>query len=316
MPRVGDYELGRTVGRGAYSKVKMCQHVPTGKEYVAKIVPKTNRDVEHEIRVEIGILRRVNHPNVVQLIEILESPRNYYIILEAVLGGDLCDAIMERKEGLPENQAKRYFLQLLSGIGACHSIGVAHRDLKPENLLLTPDKLIKISDFGLSRLHSESHGSAIPQEYAQTLTGTLAYVAPEVLLGKYDAFKADLWSLGCILYVMVTCRFPFGSATEKELEDRIKKGAIVPVPDFVSPEARDLIGKLIAVDPDKRVPLQEIPFHPWISGELNQSFTDKFGHISLSGPELSTSFGSVEDPTSPSAASPKFSRPTRKLPGT
>ena len=209
MGRVGEYDMGRTIGAGANSKVKLVVHCVTKQPYVAKIIPKTNRDVETEIRVEISILRKVHHENVVQLIEILESPRNYYIILEPVLGGDLCSLVVNSQNGIEEGVAADIFSQILAGLYACHQKGAAHRDLKPENILLTVDGKAKISDFGLSRLHRQSNFNAQSHEYAETLTGTLAYVAPEVM-GQYDAFRADMWSLGCMLFVMLTCRFPFG----------------------------------------------------------------------------------------------------------
>eukprot|EP00759_Apiculatamorpha_spiralis_P002897 PhF_6_TR11283/c0_g1_i1/m.18209/K07198/PRKAA, AMPK; 5'-AMP-activated protein kinase, catalytic alpha subunit len=316
MPRVGEYDLGQTIGKGAYSKVKLCTHVPTGTEYVAKIVPKSNKDVEIEIRVEIGILRRLKHTNIVQLIEILESPRNYYIILEAVRGGDLCDLIISQKVGFPEPDACKFFNQVLKGLRACHEAGVAHRDLKPENLLLTPDRVIKISDFGLSRLHKESHGEAAPNELAQTLTGTLAYVAPEVLVGPYDAFKADAWSLGCILYVMLTCRFPFGSATDSELEVKIKKGTIVPLPETFSPEVRDLVNGLICKDVGRRLTLADITDHPWLqlanSPKPVKPTNARMGlpPIKVDKTSVDTTFMDVDDPSSP-MASPKFAKPTR-----
>lgn len=289
--RVGDYELLETIGTGAFSKVKLCKHTPTMKQYVAKILPKTNKEVEAEVRVEISILRRVKHDNVVQLHEILESPRNFYIILEPVLGGDLCSLIMERGVGMPEAEAAMLFGQLACGVNACHSLGVAHRDLKPENLLLTPppNQMVKISDFGLSRLHSASTIAAAPQEYAKTLTGTLAYVAPEVLRGPYDAFKADLWSMGCILYVMLTCKFPFGGAQGTELEEKIKAGALVPLPDTVSPAARNLVMALMRMSPSERLPIAEVLKHPFVRPYQAHA------ELTIGNEDLSRSFGKVED---------------------
>jgi serine/threonine protein kinase len=297
MGRVGEYEVGKVIANGAFSTVKVAVHEPTGKTYVAKILPKTNRDVENDIRVEISILRRVRHENVVQLIEILESPRNYYIILEPVMGGDLCALIMKTQNGVEEPLAANLFLQLLNGVHACHKNGVAHRDLKPENLLLTPESLtLKISDFGLSRLHKVSKIQARDEEYANTLTGTLAYVAPEVLLGQYDAFKADIWSMGCILYVMLTCRFPFGSAQGRELEEKIKAGDVIAMPAHVSPEARDLTLKLLAINPKDRPNLEEIAAHPFVSPQLTASFSDRYNapRIAL-GPGPVEEFGQVEN---------------------
>ena len=311
MPRVGEYEMGKTIGSGAYSKVKLCTHVPTSKECVAKIVPKTNQHVETEIRVEIGVLRKLKHPNIVQLIEILESPRYYYIILEAVMGGDLCDMIIQCKTGIPENEARSYFVQILKGLQACHASGVAHRDLKPENLLLTTGRVIKISDFGLSRLHDESIGSAIPTELAHTLTGTLAYIAPEVLKGTYDAFKADAWSLGCILYVMLTCRFPFGSVNDLDVADKIKTGTMVPLPDSVSAESRDLVSKLICVNPNQRWTLEQAAAHPWAMADSSQGLAGlpKMDPVVVKESEVGN-FAEVNDPSSP-AMSPTFKRPKR-----
>ncbi|CUI14844.1 protein kinase, putative [Bodo saltans] len=261
--RVGEYEVGRTIASGAFSKVKLAVHVPTGKQCVAKILPKTNEHVENDIRVEISILRKVRHPHVVQLIEILESPRHYYIILEPVLGGDLCSLVMGMQHGIPEKETAALFLQLVQGVHACHRNGVAHRDLKPENILLTPDRQVKISDFGLSRLHRVSNFSAQAAEFAKTLTGTLAYVSPEVLAGQYDAFKADLWSLGCILYVMLTSHFPFGSAVGPELERRISAGEVNPLPPSVSGAARDLTMSLLLMNPKERPSLDDVINHPF-----------------------------------------------------
>lgn len=316
MGRVGEYEMGKTIATGAFSKVKLVQHVPTSVEYVAKIIPKTNQDVENDIRVEISILRRVRHEHVVQLIEILESPRNYYIILEPVLGGDLCNLIMDAADGLPEREAARIFSELLKAISACHSLGVAHRDLKPENLLLTTDGKVKISDFGLSRLHQESTFESTSSEYAKTLTGTLAYVAPEVLLGTYDAFKADIWSMGCILYVMLTGRFPFGGAQGKELEAKIKEGEIVPLPDHITGEAKDLVAMLLGRNARERPNLDLIGQHPFLTAVVSASYYDKLGHCEVvDGSGLHQSFAHVEDD---SAMSPlgmgRVAR--RKLPGT
>lgn len=263
---VGEYELGKTIGKGAYSKVKLCVHLPTGKTWVAKILPIAS-DVETEVRREISILRRVRHPNIVQLKEILQSTNNFYIILEPVQGGDLCSLIMKHENGLGESRTAIFFDQLVDALAACHQVGVAHRDLKPENILLTEDgECVKVSDFGLSRLHRKSQAVARPEEFATTLTGTLAYVAPEVLSRHYDAFKADIWSLGCILYVMLTCRFPFGSTTGDELKERINNGAFNTMPSTVPPDARDLVAKMLHPEPEKRIGLTQIREHPFLRG--------------------------------------------------
>ncbi|EAN88257.1 putative protein kinase [Trypanosoma cruzi] len=265
MGRVGEYEIFETVGTGAFSKVKRVRHIPTDACFVAKIIPKSNQRVENDIRVEISILRRLKHRNIVQLVEILESPNNYYIILEPVFGGDVCSLVLSQDSSLEEEVVSGLFFQLLAGVRACHQNGVAHRDLKPENLLLTEGNVLKISDFGLSRLHKQSNFHAQIDEYAHTLTGTLAYVAPEVFCGTYDAFKADIWSMGCILYVLLTSCFPFGYTTDaRELEERIKMGRICKLPDSVSEEAKELTLWLMSLHPEDRPSLDQVALHSFL----------------------------------------------------
>ncbi|KPI87780.1 putative serine/threonine protein kinase sos2 [Leptomonas seymouri] len=273
MRRVGDYEILDVLGEGAYSKVKRVRHIPTGCVFVAKIISKTNQQVENDVRLEISILRRLKHRNIVQLIEILESSNNYYIILEPVMGGDLCDVIMGMDSPLPEQDVAALLIQLVAGIHACHRNGVAHRDLKPENLLLGTDGTLKISDFGLSRLHRESNFQASTNEYAHTLTGTLAYVAPEVFEGSYDAFRADIWSLGCIAYVLLTQNFPFGSTTDPHaLEERIRSGEPYAMPPSVSEEAKDLCKWLLSLCPENRPTLDEVSQHGFFKKNLPREY--------------------------------------------
>jgi len=280
--RVGDYDLGDVIGSGTYSTVRLARHRQSGVNYVAKIVSRAVHNVDLDIRREIAILRRVRHDNVVRLIEILESPNNYYIILESVTGGDLCEYIIKNHEhGLPIAEVQRLFGQLISGLGMCHGVGVAHRDLKPENLLIARkdgDLQLKISDFGLSRLHRHSQNEAQPHEFAETVTGTLAYLAPEMLSGRYDAFKADMWSLGCILYVMCTGMFPFGSDSGPVLERRILEGNMEPIPSHVPLAARNLILGLLVKNPEMRMTLPQVAAHPFVSGPANGE-SDRYTYV-------------------------------------
>lgn len=273
MRRVGDYELLEVLGEGAFSKVKRVRYIPTGQLLVAKIIPKTNRHVENDVRLEISILRRLKHRNIVQLVEILESSNNYYIILEPVLGGDLCDLITGLSGPLPEQDVAALLIQLVAGLRTCHQNGVAHRDLKPENLLLGTNGVLKISDFGLSRLHRESNFRARESEYAHTLTGTLAYVAPEVFGGTYDAFRADIWSVGCIAYVLLTQNFPFGSTNDPHaLEGRIRSGEVSTMPPHVSAEAKSLCLWLLSPRPEERPTLDEVAQHDFFKRNLPSDY--------------------------------------------
>jgi len=312
MPRIGEYELLETIASGAFGKVKMVKHMPTNTFFAAKIIPKTNRDVEKDIRVEIRVMRRLKHDHVIRLNEILESQNNYYIILEPARGGDLCDMVMANPKGLTEEKSASTFLQILSGLKACHESKVAHRDLKPENILFTDKGVVKITDFGLSRLHQASpYDGTNAAELANTLTGTPQYVAPDVLKGPYDAFKADLWSLGCILYVMLTSRFPFGSAQGKDLEKRILAGTYEKLPDSVSADARSLVDALLKKNPDERLPLDEIPHHPFLKKFKAESYQADFNKTICLDEVKGDDFreATLEGEGSPTT------KPKRKLPG-
>lgn len=208
------------------------------------------------------------------------------------MGGDLCTLVMEQQQGIPEAETAALFYQLVQGVHACHRNGVAHRDLKPENILLTTTRQVKISDFGLSRLHRTSNFEAEAAEFAQTLTGTLAYVSPEVLRGQYDAFRADLWSLGCILYVMLTSHFPFGSAQGPELERRILAGDVNLLPPTVSVAARELTMQLMAMNPLERPSLDDVLAHPFVTS--SPLLTGSFCAASPSAVETPVVSGSAE----------------------
>eukprot|EP00755_Sulcionema_specki_P014682 Sspe_Gene.57359::Locus_31478_Transcript_1_1_Confidence_1.000_Length_1343::g.57359::m.57359 len=272
--RVGKYELGKTIGRGAFSKVKVAIHTETEKEYVLKIIDKrgndsgkTAKDVEAEVKLEISIMKILNHENIVKMYEVMESSKHYYIVLESVRGGDLCDHVMDAGK-LSEDIARKYLQHLVYGLIACHQAGVAHRDIKPENCLISTEGILKVADFGLSRLH-RGRGDILDQsEMSTDSVGTLSYAAPEVLDGRYNAFKADLWSVGVVIFVMCTGKFPFGSKgyTEAQIQEDIRRAKINKFPSHLSPEVKDLINKLIIVDPDKRISLTDILDHPWVKG--------------------------------------------------
>mgnify|MGYP001566683420 FL=1 len=266
--RVGDYSLKDTIGHGAHSQIRFCVHDPTQTEWVAKIVSKNNREVRQLVATESTVLRRIVHRNVVMMKEILETKNNYYLILEAVMGGDLVSKMNDYRDGMPEPVCAKYFSQIVAGLNQCHQLGVTHRDLKPDNILISTNDEVKISDFGLSRVHRQSRLQAEPNEMAKTLTGTLQYAAPEVLAqDNYDAFKADIWSLGCLLFVMLSGRFPFGGGdlSFNELQRRISGGQISRFPPDVAPETKQLILSMLSVDPAQRPTLDYIMAHPFMA---------------------------------------------------
>ncbi|KAJ1440059.1 Serine/threonine-protein kinase, active site [Sesbania bispinosa] len=206
--RVGKYELGRTLGEGNFAKVKFARHVETGEHMAIKILDK-EKVLKHkmigQIKREISTMKLIRHPNVIRMYEVMASKTKIYIVLEFVTGGELFDKIA-RNGKLKEDEARKYFQQLICAVDYCHSRGVFHRDLKPENLLLDANGVLKVSDFGLSALPQQVREDGL----LHTTCGTPNYVAPEVIHNKgYDGAKADLWSCGVILFVLMAGYLPF-----------------------------------------------------------------------------------------------------------
>ncbi|KAK2989968.1 hypothetical protein RJ640_004131, partial [Escallonia rubra] len=206
--RVGRYELGRTLGEGSFAKVKFARNMETGENVAIKILDK-EKVLKHkmigQIKREISTMKLIRHPNVIRMYEVMASKTKIYIVLEFVTGGELFDKIAT-KGRLKEDEARKYFQQLINAVDYCHSRGVFHRDLKPENLLLDASGVLKVSDFGLSALPQQVREDGL----LHTTCGTPNYVAPEVINNKgYDGAKADLWSCGVILFVLMAGYLPF-----------------------------------------------------------------------------------------------------------
>ncbi|KAL0363592.1 UNVERIFIED_CONTAM: CBL-interacting protein kinase [Sesamum calycinum] len=192
--RVGRYELGRTLGEGTFAKVKFARNLETGENVAIKILDK-EKVLKHkmigQIKREISTMKLIRHPNVIRMYEVMASKTKIYIVMEFVTGGELFDKIAARGR-LKEDEARKYFQQLINAVDYCHSRGVYHRDLKPENLLLDANGLLKVSDFGLS---------ALPQQIGEdgllhTTCGTPNYVAPEVINNKgYDDVPRQIFGL-------------------------------------------------------------------------------------------------------------------------
>lgn len=262
--RVGRYELGRTLGEGNFAKVKFATNVETKEHFAIKALSRSRIEEEQmvtQIKREISVMKLVRHPNVVNLIEVLASKTTIFIVLELVTGGELFDMILATGK-LPEDDARVYFHQLIDGVSYCHERGVCHRDLKPENLLLDDRGRLKISDFGLSAL--PEHGGQT-MDNLQTTCGTPNYVAPEVLRGcGYDGRSADVWSCGCILYVLCAGKMPFDEPQLPNLFLAIA-GAKYKVPKHFSSSLQHLIGRILVSDPRKRANMEEIRTHTWFT---------------------------------------------------
>jgi len=258
------YDIKDEIGKGAFSVVKMAINKKTGEKVAVKIIDKkaANSDQdEKRLKTEVEILKRVNHPNIVCLKDMFETKENLYLVMELVTGGELFDKIVEKGQ-YSEKDASVIVMKMLNSIEYLHGINIAHRDLKPENLLLKAvnDTDVMLSDFGLSKIIGV-------QSMMETACGTPYYVAPEVLSASGYDKEVDLWSVGVITYLLL-CGFPpfYGESLPEVFEQIMKAEFDFPEPYWndVSNEAKDLISKLLVVDPKKRLSSTQALQHPWI----------------------------------------------------
>lgn len=254
------YELGRLLGKGNFAKVYHARNIKTGMSVAIKVIDKEKVmkvGMIEQIKREISVMRLVKHPNIVQLYEVMASKSKVYFVMEHVKGGELFNKVSKGK--LNEDTAKMYFKQLISAVDFCHSRGVYHRDLKLENVLLDEDGNLKVSDFGLSALAESKRQDGM----LHTTCGTPAYVAPEVI-GKtgYDGCKADIWSCGVILYVLLAGYLPFYDSNLMEMYRKVVK-AEFKFPSGFPAEARRLVSKMLDPNPSTRISIAMIMQKPW-----------------------------------------------------
>jgi len=258
------YEVGDELGRGAFSVVKAGVNRKTRDRVAIKIIDRNDvgKDYEKNLRMEMDILRRVDHPNIIALHEMIEAGNKLYFVMELVTGGELFDRIVE-KGSYSEEDAKILVRKIVSAIEYLHKQNIAHRDLKPENLLVKSvedDTEVKIADFGLSKIIDKD-------KMMQTACGTPGYVAPEVLNAEGYDKEVDMWSVGVITYILL-CGFPpFYSESVPEVFEQIMK-AEYDYPeeywDEISAEAKDFIDHLLVVDVAKRLTAEQSLNHPWL----------------------------------------------------
>ena len=275
-------EQDTVLGEGASAIVRKGIKRDSGETYAIKIIDKSQMG-ENELESlynELKIMSIIDHPNIVRVYEYYECHGVVFIVMELMSGGELFDKIVEY-EHYTEKQAAETFTPIVDAVRYCHKLGIVHRDLKPENLLYSSNEenaMIKVSDFGFAKF-------LIPKSQEQLFTacGTPSYVAPEIIESKgYDA-KVDCWSLGVILYVML-CGFPpFYADDNNTLFNMIKTADFEfhsPYWDNVSENAKDLIKKLLVVEPEKRLSTEEILKHPWLTQTVhskeNLSFKEDY----------------------------------------
>uniref|UniRef100_A0A667YPB1 Serine/threonine-protein kinase DCLK2 n=1 Tax=Myripristis murdjan TaxID=586833 RepID=A0A667YPB1_9TELE len=261
------YKVGRMLGDGNFAVVRECVEHSTGREYALKIINKGKcRGKEHMIQNEVAILRRVKHPNIVLLIEEVDTYSELYLVMELVKGGDLFDAITSTNR-YTERDASGMLYNLANAIKYLHSLNIVHRDIKPENLLVYEhadgSKSLKLGDFGLA---------TVVDGPLFTVCGTPTYVAPEIIAETGYGLKVDIWAAGVITYILL-CGFPpfRGSSDDQEvLFDQILMGQLeFPLPywDNVSDTAKALIRSMLEVEVDQRYTALQVLEHPWVTDE-------------------------------------------------
>ncbi|XP_068163988.1 calcium/calmodulin-dependent protein kinase type II delta chain isoform X5 [Antennarius striatus] len=260
-----EYQLYEELGKGAFSVVRRCMKISTGQEYAAKIIntKKLSARDHQKLEREARICRLLKHPNIVRLHDSISEEGFHYLVFDLVTGGELFEDIVAR-EYYSEADASHCIQQILEAVLHCHQMGVVHRDLKPENLLLA-SKLkgaaVKLADFGLA---IEVQGD---QQAWFGFAGTPGYLSPEVLRKDPYGKPVDMWACGVILYILLVGYPPFWDEDQHRLYQQIKAGAYdFPSPewDTVTPEAKDLINKMLTINPAKRVTATDALKHPWI----------------------------------------------------
>ncbi|XP_072736795.1 serine/threonine-protein kinase MARK2 isoform X5 [Ciconia boyciana] len=259
QPHIGNYRLLKTIGKGNFAKVKLARHVLTGKEVAVKIIDKTqlNSSSLQKLFREVRIMKVLNHPNIVKLFEVIETEKTLYLVMEYASGGEVFDYLVAHGR-MKEKEARAKFRQIVSAVQYCHQKFIVHRDLKAENLLLDADMNIKIADFGFS--NEFTFGNKL-----DTFCGSPPYAAPELFQGKkYDGPEVDVWSLGVILYTLVSGSLPFDGQNLKELRERVLRGKY-RIPFYMSTDCENLLKKFLILNPTKRGTLEQIMKDRWMN---------------------------------------------------
>ncbi|XP_043936399.1 MAP/microtubule affinity-regulating kinase 4 [Protopterus annectens] len=259
QPHIGNYRLLKTIGKGNFAKVKLARHILTGREVAIKIIDKTqlNPTSLQKLFREVRIMKGLNHPNIVKLFEVIETEKTLYLVMEYASGGEVFDYLVSHGR-MKEKEARSKFRQIVSAVHYCHQKNIVHRDLKAENLLLDADSNIKIADFGFS--NEFTLGSKL-----DTFCGSPPYAAPELFQGKkYDGPEVDIWSLGVILYTLVSGSLPFDGQNLKELRERVLRGKY-RVPFYMSTDCENILRRFLVLNPAKRCTLEQIMKDKWIN---------------------------------------------------
>lgn len=275
----GKYEMGRLLGCGAFAKVYYARNIRNGQTVAIKVINKnkiTGTSFMNNIKREIRIMSRLRHPNIVQLYEVMASKSKIYFAMEYVKGGELFTKVAKGR--FSEDLARKYFRQLISAVGYCHSQGIYHRDLKPENLLVDENGDLKVSDFGLSAMVNVANIPTTTTGLLHTLCGTPAYVAPEILAKKgYEGSKVDVWSCGVVLYVLTAGYLPFHHPNLMAMYRKIYRGEY-KCPKWMSSDLKRFLSRLLHTDPNVRITVNAILRDPWFAEGGSFALLDNICH--------------------------------------
>ncbi|XP_035207036.1 testis-specific serine/threonine-protein kinase 1-like [Stegodyphus dumicola] len=263
------FRIGRLIGEGSYCKVRSATY--KGREIAVKIITRDKLSVDFSSRFlprEIKALSQIKHKNIIHIFKIFNYSRRVYIFMELVERGDLLSYIKTRGK-LLEKEARHYFSQMVSALKYLHSIEIAHRDLKCENIMINNRDEIKIIDFGFCRCAVNDKGR---RELSQTYCGSTAYAAPEVLQGTpYNPMMYDVWSLGCVLFIMVTGTMPFDdSNVRKMVSYQLRRHIKYPTSSNVNQCIKDLISRMLEPDVTRRATMEQISHCSWLRDEENE----------------------------------------------
>uniref|UniRef100_A0A673MLY1 non-specific serine/threonine protein kinase n=1 Tax=Sinocyclocheilus rhinocerous TaxID=307959 RepID=A0A673MLY1_9TELE len=265
--RVGSYLVGKMINKGSFAKVMLGMHISTGEKVAIKVIDKKKARQDSYIlknmKREPRIHQLIRHPNIVLLLETLETENCYYMAMELCGGGDLMDRICERKR-LEEREVRRYTRQILSAVEHLHRHGIVHRDLKIENLLMDELNNIKIVDFGLS---NTLKADSLSLELLNTQCGSPAYAAPELLAHRKYGPKVDVWSVGVSMFAMLTGTLPFTVEpfNIKQLHQKMVNGEISPIPSDISKAAVHFVLSLLEPEPAKRPTVKTAMEDKWLN---------------------------------------------------
>ena len=272
------FTLGRELGKGNYSTVRLAINIETKEECAVKCIikKKLTQEDDDALKIEVEILGAVNHPSIIKLMGFFEDPIDYYIVTELMSGGELFDRIVAR-DFYSEGSAQKVVRTLAECLNYMHNLDIVHRDLKPENILLKDkldDSSIKIADFGFARYVKEG---------CKTACGTPGYVAPEIITGKIYGKGVDIWSLGIIIYILLCGYPPFYHKNQAQLFRLIREAKFEfdsPYWDNISQTAKNLIKGCLTVDTEKRLKIEGILNHPWVKDSVsNQDITPVLGEL-------------------------------------